>query len=130
MPRTNLAGLAIFIIFSGVTCFAQKYDCLPSDVTVDTVVSFQASPTSKGGQNAVPVTVKQTLKKLKARCSHGKLTAGTGKRVYFYHLQGCWGNPPADYLAILDEQKKEIEKLKRTYALIELTCEQDARPRY
>jgi hypothetical protein len=32
------------------------------------------------------------------------------------------GNPPADYQEILQRQREELEKLKKQYTVIEMTC--------
>ena len=119
----KFVGVIIFV-FSMFTAadFTGRYDCLPADIKEDSVVGFTTVASSKGSQTTHPVTVRETLRKMKARCSCGKLVAGRGKPIRFYQLQGCWGNPPADYLEILDQQKKEIEKLKKTYTVIEMTC--------
>ena len=113
----------ILLFFMFVTpVFTGGYDCLPADIKEDSVVGFTTVESSKGLRSNVAVTVREVLRKIKARCSCGKLVDGEGKPIYFYQLQGCWGNPPADYLEILDHQKKEIEKLRKTYTVIEMTC--------
>ncbi len=71
------------------------------------------------------VTVEQKLVELKARCRRGKLVDRSGKEIRFYRLAGCWGNPPADYREILERQRRELEKLKKRYTVIELTCNPD-----
>ena len=56
-----------------------------------------------------------------SRCLQ-KLLDSKLRQVRFYFVQGCWGNPPSDYLEILARQRKEIETLKQTYTVIEMTC--------
>ena len=64
----------------------------------------------------------EKLIELKARCKSGRLVDAAGKQIYFYRLKGCWGNPPVDYQEILDQQGKELEKLRKRYTVIEMTC--------
>ena len=112
-------------IFGGV-CIAQKYSCLPSGVTTDAAVSYVTVTSPKGEQSTKKVTVGQTLKKLKAKCSRNKLIDGKRRQIYFYNMQGCWGNPPEDYLELLEQQKQQITNLKKKYTVIEMTCRSDA----
>ena len=98
--------------------------CLPADIKLSDVVDA----TSTGYSNGIPVglhkvTVEQTLNELKATCnSDNKLVGGNGKQIIFYHLTGCWGNPPYNYQDILQKQRDEIDKLKQQYIVIEMTC--------
>jgi hypothetical protein len=71
------------------------------------------------------ITVKQRLVELKARCRRGKLVDRSGREIRFYRLAGCWGNPPPDYREILERQRRELERLKKRYTVIELTCNPD-----
>ena len=101
---------------------AQTYPCLASNVKEDDVTGFRASAAKSSGTRTEKITVKQTLRKIGARCVRGKLVDGKRKQIRFYFLQGCWGNPPADYLEILDRQRKEITELKKRFTVIEMTC--------
>jgi hypothetical protein len=92
-----------------------RFPCLERNITLSDVVSASINGSSR-------VTVKDKLNVLKARCRKGKLVDVKGRQIRFYHLQGCWGNPPADYSEILDRQRNEIEKLKKRYTVIEMTC--------
>ena len=96
--------------------------CLPNDVKADDVVSIQTVASRSGGEEVKKITVKQKLIELKARCKNGKLLDRSGKEIRFYRLTGCWGNPPADYQEILQQQSTEIESLKKQYTVIEMTC--------
>ncbi|MDQ4122088.1 MAG: hypothetical protein M3209_11665 [Acidobacteriota bacterium] len=98
-----------------------KYDCLPKDIKLDQIVSV-TQKTSGLKDEVERETVKQRLDKLDARCRAGKLVDGKNREIRFYQLEGCWGNPPDDYLEILDRQKKELEELKKKYTVIEITC--------
>jgi len=98
----------------------NPYPCLPKGIENTDIVS---APVARPGRNAAgKVTVEQKLKEIKARCRRGKLVDASGKEIYFYRLQGCWGNPPADYREILNQQKSELEKLRKRYRVIEMTC--------
>lgn len=99
----------------------SKYDCLPPDIKLETVVSTTLVE-SAAGNKTVRETVKQRLDKIKAGCKAGKLVDGKGREIRFYQLQGCWGNPPQDYQEILDNQQKELQELKKKYTVVELTC--------
>ena len=94
--------------------------CLPKDIKRTDIVSAQLQRPGRPG--GAKVTVAQKLKEIKARCRKGKLVDANGKPIYFYQLQGCWGNPPADYQEILSQQQRELEKLRKTYHVIEMTC--------
>ena len=107
---------------------AQTYPCLPSNVKEDSVVSTaqRASPT---GQLIIDkTTVSQSLKKLSAKCVHGKLVDGKRRPIVFYYLQGCWGNPPADYLEIMNRQREELSRLKSKNTVIQMTCNSSGLP--
>ena len=104
--------------------------CLPADIKLGDVVEA----TSNGYANGQPVglhkvTVEQKLNELKATCnSDNKLVDGNGKQIVFYHLTGCWGNPPQGYQDILRKQRDEINKLKEQYTVIEMTCNPSGAP--
>ena len=104
--------------------------CLPADIKLGDVVEA----TSTGYANGQPVglhkvTVEQRLNELKATCnSDNKLVDGNGKQIVFYHLTGCWGNPPQGYQDILRKQREEINKLKEQYTVIEMTCNPSGAP--
>ncbi len=121
--------ILLFIALFGFRSMAQTYTCLASDVKDDDVVGFTTATSQSGKTHAEKVTVKQTLKKMRSRCRHGKLMDGKGRQIRFYFLQGCWGNPPANYLEILDRQRKEIERLKKRYIVVEMTCNPSGMPR-
>jgi hypothetical protein len=98
--------------------------CLPAGIKLSDVVEA----TMAGNANGQPVksrqvTVEQKLKELKATCNReDKLVDGNGRQIVFYHLIGCWGNPPPDYQELLQKQRGEIERLKQQYTVIEMTC--------
>jgi hypothetical protein len=96
---------------------SDSISCLPKDVTQETVVS--------GGEFAQKtVTVREALGRMGARCEGGKLVDRTGREIYFFHLIGCWGNPPANYQKQLASQDREIESLKGRYTVLEIPCAQ------
>ena len=105
----------MFLVFAFFfTLPAKQFDgCMPDGVQGDEHVANKS------------VTVKQTLTKLKARCRKGKLVDSRGKEIYFYRLKGCWGNPPANYGAILEQQGLELQRLRKRYSVIEISCAPD-----
>jgi hypothetical protein len=96
--------------------------CLPEDTKLTDVVSASIV---KPGATSQRINVEQTLIAIKAKCKKGKLVDASGKEIRFYRLTGCWGNPPADYQEILARQAEDIEKLKKQYTVIEMTCNPD-----
>ena len=106
----------------GVPSIAQTYTCLPANIKENDVASV-ATVRSKTGKTSVEkITVNQTLKAMGSRCTKGNLVDKAGKQIRFYFLHGCWGNPPADYLGILNRQRIELDRLKKQYSVIEITC--------
>ena len=99
--------------------------CLPQGIKADTVVSAEGVQTDAGNNLVKKVTVGDRLTALDARCRRGKLVDGKGRKITFYRLKGCWGNPPVNYQEILTRQREEIEKLKKRYTVITLTCNPD-----
>ncbi len=104
------------------------YGCLPKDVALESIVSGENSKSANGSIQKI-ATVRQTLAKIKARCKRGKLVDGAGRQVYFYQLIGCWGNPPENYLELLEQQDQEIQRLKKKYRVIQISCAQTGDPR-
>jgi hypothetical protein len=95
--------------------------CLPQSIKPETVVSTLRVSSAKG-EVVKAVTVKDTLAKLKARCKRGKLVDGTGREIRFVELIGCWGNPPADYEEQMKRQAEELDRLKKSYTVVEIPC--------
>ena len=94
--------------------------CLPADINLEETVS---APQLKSTTTASkPVTIKETLSRLKARCKKGKLISGDGREIRFYRLLGCWGNPPDDYQEQLARQNQELQRLKKKYTVVEIPC--------
>lgn len=120
----------LFLLFLSAPLVAQKYPCLPTDVELNDVANVTNITTKSGETITKKTTVSQTLKKLKARCFRGKLVDRNRRAIRFYFLQGCWGNPPAGYLEILEDQRKEIARLKKTSTVIEKTCNPTGRDPY
>lgn len=105
-----------------VTGHYEEIKCLPKNIRLDSVVSFKTSTSADGKKYIEALTVKRVLKTLKARCVRGELKDRSGKSIRFYQLHGCWGNPPTDYLEIMEKQRKDLEELKKKYKVIERTC--------
>ena len=99
----------------------SKYGCLPPGLTLDTIVSAAVVETASGNK-IEKETVGQRLDKINAGCKAGKLSDGKGREIRFYRLQDCWGNPPSDYLTIIENQQKELRELKKKYTVVEITC--------
>ncbi len=99
-------------------------ECLPQGITLQTVVSTKdmVFDPATMTQKFATIDVKETLSKLDGKCVSGKLVDKAGKEIKFYNLQGCWGNPPADYLEILETQAKELAEMRKKFTVIELTC--------
>lgn len=113
--------LAVLLGVSLVHGPERFQECLPAGLRLSDVVS---TTNVKPGSRLEPkkITVGQKLIELKARCKNGKLMDGSDKEIRFYRLVGCWGNPPVDYQEILARQAAEIEKLKKRYIVVEMTC--------
>jgi hypothetical protein len=121
-------GLCAGFIMALVMPTSDPCTCLPKDIERLDVVSVQN--TRPGGPAGKKITVEQKLSELKARCRKGRLVDASGKEIYFYHLQGCWGNPPADSEDVLKQQASELERLRRRYRVIEMTCNPDGMQPY
>jgi hypothetical protein len=104
--------------------------CLPPGIKLSDVVEATSARIANGQPVGLDkVTVEQRLGELKATCSSdNKLIDGSGKQIVFYHLTGCWGNPPARADEILRKQREELDKLKQQYTVIEMTCNPSGTP--
>ena len=113
-----MKNLAVILLLSAFSAKAsESISCLPKDVAPETLVS--------GGKSAPKaITVREALGRIGARCQDGKLVDKAGREVYFFHLIGCWGNPPLDYQERLASQAREIESLKGRYTVLEISCAQ------
>ena len=130
MP-TSLAYLIfgmMILLIAPVIGSGRPLVCLPDGITPDTVVTSERVR-SASSTTIRTVTVSQLLTKLRARCKKGKLVDGKSREIYFYRLVGCWGNPPADYQELLEKQRNELVRLKRSYTVIEVPCNQGGDPR-
>ena len=67
------------------------------------------------------VTVEKRLIEMRGQCRNGKLVDSRRREIRFFR-PSCWGNPPPDYLEIQQREHAELEKLKRTYAVIAFGC--------
>lgn len=139
MPPFSLACLALMILagchldqFNGkngsaitpaqLTDRAAVAKLLPADVRLDTV-----SESGLGGGNKL--TVEDMLIRVQARISQdGKLVDAAGKPITFFQLTGCWGNPPANYQQIIDDQNDRLAELRKTHTVITLTCNPSGMP--
>jgi hypothetical protein len=95
---------------------------LPPNVHLDTVAECEFG----GGKKR---TVEDELIRVKARVSKdGVLQDQFGKPIEFFHLTGCWGNPPDGHEKILDDQNRRLEELRKTHTVITLTCNPSGMP--
>lgn len=115
------------VLLCGIS-FAQKYPCLPTPITESTVVRTITSNSRDGSMKVTKVTVRQTLRNMKARCRRGQLVDRNGRGIRFYTLQNCWGNPPENYQELIADQRREITALKRKYTVVEMTCNTGGMP--
>ena len=107
------------------SCGSIRFDfaLLTKKRSQDTLVSGEELK-SADGKPQQPATVQEALHRIETRCREGKLFDKTGREIYFVHLIGCWGNPPADYRERLTLQAREIQRLKKQYTVVEIPCAQ------
>jgi len=105
---------------------ARVSSCLPSGIDLDNVVVLDPGKANQSPKKNL--TVRMRLLQLKARCKKGSLVDGKGRKIRFYNLIGCWGNPPDDYAELLENQAREIRRLKKTYTVIQVSCAQSIDP--
>jgi hypothetical protein len=118
-----MIGTALTCLGLGGTTDKSKYStCLPDGISRTDVVSTREVQSKKGRRELRKLTVDQKLKELRARCRRGKLVDASGMEIRFYKLAGCWGHPSEDDREVLDRQKQELAKLRKTYRVIEMTC--------
>jgi hypothetical protein len=126
MQKIVASGPAAFLFVSLLTSTPDRLRvCLPAGVKRTDIVSAQWL---KATNEVKRITVEEKLDEIKARCKKGKLVDATGKEVYFFRLTGCWGNPPVDYQETLRHQEEQLDKLKKRYTVIEMTCNPDGVP--
>lgn len=103
--------LEIVFVFVIASHAQTKFDsCLDKDINREDFVI-----------GSTKVTVKQRLTSIKARCRRGKLVDRKLREIRFFRRE-CWGNPPADYLEIEQQQQKELARLKKKFTVIEIAC--------
>jgi|ERR1700730_3819968 len=118
-----LSGAALMCLgLGGSTVKNKPWTCLPDGINATDVVSTREVSSTKGRREFRKITVEQKLKDLRARCRRGKLVDASGTEIRFYKLAGCWGHPSDDDREVLDRQKQELAKLRKSYRVIEMTC--------
>src|SRR5438270_13066025 len=124
-----IALIALSTTSDGVTQ-ASLAKCLPVDIKLSDVVEATSARYASGQASGVhKITVDDKLNELKAICNgDNKLVDENGKQIVFYHLTGCWGNPPRNYQEILQKQRDELQKLKQQYTVIEMNCNPSSMP--
>lgn len=118
----KLAPVVIFCASLSAAPSRRTPACLPEGIKSTDIVSARMIRSAEGKDRMEKITVGQKLRTMKARCQKGKLVDAEGKEIYFFRLQGCWGNPPADYQEILQQQQQQLDKLRQRYTVIEMTC--------
>jgi len=128
MERENMnviPPLLLMILFCSVPTdgVTDRFSgCLPHGVGLEEVVSSSAAKSVVGAEKKV--TIREALRQLNARCKRGKLVDGKGREIYFFRLIGCWGNPPEDYEEQLAKQQQALERLRKKYTVVEISCNQ------
>lgn len=123
MQKLAALGPGLFFCLSILNTTPDHFRaCLPARIKPTDTVSAQRVRSSGVVKR---ITVEDKLTELNARCKRGKLVDASGKEIYFFRMTGCWGNPPADYQEILQRQNDELEKLKKRYTVIQMTCNQE-----
>jgi len=112
----------LLLVLLGAPVVAQSYKCAPPDVGLDEVASAELLPSKSSSGKVEKVTIRQKLNSLKARCSGNRLVDRSGREIRIYRRIGCWGNPPENYMDILQHQREEIARLKKKYSVIEISC--------
>ncbi|HLN97282.1 MAG TPA: hypothetical protein VK208_02250 [Pyrinomonadaceae bacterium] len=125
----KLALFASLLSFTGnADCKDRFAGCLPDGISLDSPVVVEP-PTSGKQMAPAKLNVRARLIKLKAHCKRGKLLDGKNRQIYFYSLIGCWGNPPENYLELLQHQTEEVQRLKRKFTVIQIPCGDNIDPR-
>ena len=116
-PRTTTPAITKQISYDYRDAYlrpaSKPLNCLPKDVRADEVLSL--------GKGTSQLTVKQKLAQMKARCRGGKLFDAKGREIRFFRVS-CWGNPPPDYLEILQRENEQIKKLQQRFTVITFSC--------
>lgn len=118
-----LLAMTLLCVFSSAEASDLSLACLPKDVTPDTLVSRPVEAVK--GESQKLMTVRAAIQVLGGHCREGKLFDKSGQEIRFFHLIGCWGNPPADYQELLALQAQEIQRLKmEKVTVVEIPCAQ------
>ena len=118
-----LSGVALMCLgLDGNANKNKSWTCLPDGINATDIVSTREVQSTKGRRESRRISVEQTLKDLKARCRRGKLVDASGTEIRFYKLVGCFGHPSDDDREVLDRQQRELAKLRKSYRVIEMTC--------
>ncbi len=118
-----LSGVALMCLgLDGNANKNRSWTCLPDGINATDIVSTREVQPTKGRREFRKITVEQKLMDLKARCRRGKLVDASGTEIRFYKLVGCFGHPSDDDREVLDRQQRELAKLRKSYRVIEMTC--------
>lgn len=97
-------------------------NCLPSDLKPSYFVYVEPG-------NGNKTTIGNKLKSLGAACKGSKLITSSGLEIYFFREDPkfCQATPVEDYQIRKQNQSSEIQKLAKTYEVIEVTCNPDGK---
>lgn len=75
----------------------------------------------------VTVTVEEKIRQMRGRCFKGRLVDPKGRRIRFYRLH-CFGAPTAYALKTMQQQREDLDALRKRFTVVEMTCNTDGRP--
>jgi hypothetical protein len=114
-PRTQ-AALNNYVY---VTPAVNNYtSCIPSNVPID------GYDYTYDGTH--PLSIREKLRGLGARCHGGVLYTEHDRPIYFYHMKGCFRDASYEYRDVLRNQVDEIAALKKRYTVIIIPCDRAA----
>ena len=102
-----------------------RYPCLPASLKPADIVSAEHMQGDR--RRLVTVTVKDTLKQLRARCVKNKLVDRKGREVRFYQTH-CFGAPTAYAIETTRRERAELEALRKMYTVIVMTSNPSGDP--
>lgn len=117
--------LLLMLLLTNPIRQASGYPCLPPGVKPTDVVS--AERTGGDHPRLVIVTVRQRLRKLRARCSGNRLADRHGIEIRFYRLH-CFGAPTAYAVETMRRERDELAALRQRYTVVEMTCSPTGEP--
>lgn len=120
--------LSAGLLIASTAAPGEPCRCLPDGIDPTDVVSTEAQRPGLLPGDVRTITVRDKLKELGARCRSGTLVDASDQEIYFFRLVGCWGNPPAGYREMLQQQDRDLARLRARYRVIEMTCNPSGGP--